>query len=88
MMAAPKDVDPYLLPEYCSHLVLQNTSNSGSPSRQSKAIFSPNGFTPMGGMEQKHKTRKGNTARRLFAVLNTPPTSFKTGQISNRSMHA
>ena len=55
--------------------VLQNTLIRGKPSRQSKALFSSNGFTPMGGMGQNYKTRKGNTARRRITVLNILPTS-------------
>lgn len=69
--------------------VLQNTSTSGSPSRKSKAIFSSNGFTPMGGMEQRYKTLTGKAARRLVAVLNILPTSLQNeAQVSTRSNSA
>ena len=45
-------------------------------------------FTPMGGMEQNYKTRKGNTARRLVAVFNTLPTSLENeAYLSTRSIH-
>lgn len=57
--------------------VLENTLIRGKPSRQSKALFSSNGFTPMGGMGQKYKTRKGNTASRRITVFNILPTSLE-----------
>jgi hypothetical protein len=73
---------------YSGRLVLENTSISGQPSRQSMAFFSSKGFTPMGGMEQEYKTRKGNTARRLIAVFNILPTSLENeAQVSIRSSH-
>lgn len=73
---------------YSKGSVLENTSISGSPSRQTKAIFSSNGFTPMGGMERNYKTRKGNTVRRLIAVFNILPTSLENeAPISIRSSH-
>lgn len=70
------------------HSVLQNTLIRGRPSRQKKALFSSNGFTPMGGMGQNYKTRKGNTARRRITVLNILPTSLQNeADISIRSSH-
>lgn len=73
---------------YSQGSVLENTLASGSPSRQSKAIFSSNGFTPMGGMEQNYKTLTGNTARRLATVFNILPTSLENeAHISARSSH-
>jgi hypothetical protein len=72
--------------DYSASPVLQNTSASGSPSRKSKAIFSSNGSTPMGGMDQRYKTRKGKAGRRLVAVLNILPTSFQNeASVSTRS---
>jgi prophage antirepressor-like protein len=59
--------------------VLQNTSNSGMSPRKSVAFFTSIGLSPMGGMERQYKTRKGNTARRLFAVLNILPTPLQNG---------
>lgn len=77
---------PTRLPVYSSSPVLNNTSASGSPSRKSKAIFSSNGFTPMGGMEQRYKTRKGKAARRLVAVINILPASLNNeAHVSTRS---
>jgi hypothetical protein len=59
------------------HPVLENTLIRGKPSRKSKALFSSTGFTPMGGMGQKYKTRKGNTASRRITVFNILPTSLE-----------
>ncbi|MFA7243536.1 MAG: hypothetical protein WC091_25800 [Sulfuricellaceae bacterium] len=57
--------------------VLQNTTQSGMSPRKSVAIFSSIGFTPLGGMERQYNTRKGNTVRRLCAVLNILPAPSK-----------
>lgn len=67
---------------YTKHPVLQNTLIRGMPSRQSTALFSSNGFIPMGGMGQQYKTRKGNTVRRRITVLNILPTSLQNEVMS------
>jgi|GEM_PF-1064870 len=48
---------------YISLKCLKTRLTSGMSPRQSVAFFTPHGFTSMGAVEQKHKTRKGNTAR-------------------------
>ncbi len=73
---------------YSGTSVLENTLIRGKPSRQTKALFSSNGFTPTGGMGQNYKTRKGNTARRRITVFNILPTSLENEvHISIRSSH-
>jgi len=67
---------PAQQPVYSESQVLNNASTSGSPSRKSKAIFSSNGFTPMGGMKQQYKTLTGKAACRLVAVINILPASL------------
>lgn len=78
----PLSIKPlYTFPRFTLHCeqVLQNTSNSGIRTRQPSGFFTSM-VSPMGGMVQQYNTRKGNTARLLFEVLNIPPARFKTGQ--------
>jgi hypothetical protein len=71
---------------YSGAQVLNNTSTSGLHPRQSDAFFSSIGFAPLGGMERNYKTRKGNTVRRLVAVINILPTPLNNGfPVSTRS---
>lgn len=58
--------------------VLKNTSQSGFHSVNGD-FFTPM-VSPMGGMVQPYKTRKGNTARLLCEVFDIPPARSKTGQ--------
>lgn len=58
--------------------VLDNTSKSGIHSVIGD-FFTPM-VSPMGGMVQQYNTRKGNTARLLFEVINIPPARLITGK--------
>jgi len=61
--------------------VRKNTSASGMSPRKSVAFFTSIGFAPMGGSERQYKTRKGNTVRRLAAVLTLLPSPRKNGSL-------
>ncbi|MFY9261319.1 MAG: hypothetical protein WAO71_12530 [Gallionella sp.] len=77
----PLSIKPlYIFPRFTLHCeqVLQNTSKSGIHSVIGDFFTSM--VSPMGGMVQQYNTRKGNTARLLFEVLNIPPARFKTGK--------
>jgi hypothetical protein len=72
--------------DYSPLQVLENTLASGMSPRKSVAFFTSIGFTPMGGMRRKYKTRKGNSVGRLATVFNILPTPLENGfSVSARS---
>lgn len=72
-----------------SFQVLNNTLHSGLHTVNSD-FFTSIGFTPMGGMVRRYKTRKGKAARLLCKVINIPPACLITGKSNTgvRQMNA
>ncbi|MES2048138.1 MAG: hypothetical protein V4447_07045 [Pseudomonadota bacterium] len=60
---------------------------SGKPHRQSVVFFTPIASST-GAMEQKYKTRKGNTARSALYEFSTfaPTNSLENGFVDNQSL--
>lgn len=78
----------YLAPlRNTEHKCLKTRIQSGKPRRQSVVFFTPIAFST-GAMEQKYKTRKGNTARSALYEFSTfaPTNSLENVLVDYQSL--